>query len=115
MFPAMDDWNRTALSVVGGYAEGSAARRKDGQGNEQGTPEQWLGVLDDAGIESTVLYPTRGLGFGRVREVDWSITLAKAYNSWLPSGSCRPARASTAWRCCRCWTPRRPRRSCGAR
>ena len=83
LFPAMDDWNRTALSIAGGYAEGSAARRKDGQGNEQGTPEQWLGVLDDAGIESTVLYPTRGLGFGRVREVDWAIQLAKAYNSWL--------------------------------
>ncbi len=83
MFPAMDDWNRTALSVAGDYAEGSAARRKDGRGNEKGTPEQWLGVLDDAGIESTVLYPTRGLGFGRVREVDWSIVLAKAYNSWL--------------------------------
>jgi uncharacterized protein len=83
LFPAMDDWNRTALSVAGGYVEGSTSHRPDGQTSEKGTPEHWHDVLDTAGIEGTVLYPTRALGYGRVREADWAVALARAYNSWL--------------------------------
>src|SRR5712692_5111491 len=83
LFPAMDAWNRTALSVAGGYVEGSTARRKDGESGEEGTAEQWLDVLDTAGIDGTVLYPTHALGFGRVKETEWAVALAKAYNDWI--------------------------------
>src|SRR3954466_986593 len=62
LFPAMDSWNRTALSVGGGYLEGSTTTRP----GEEGTIERWLEFLNDAEIEGTVLYPTQGLGFGRV-------------------------------------------------
>jgi predicted TIM-barrel fold metal-dependent hydrolase len=83
LFPAMDTWNRTALSVAGGYVEGSTARRKDGETGEEGTADQWLDVLDTAGIGGTVLYPTHALGFGRVKEREWAVALAQAYNDWM--------------------------------
>jgi predicted TIM-barrel fold metal-dependent hydrolase len=46
-------------------------------------PEGWLAFLDDVGIETTVLYPTWGLTYGRVTNADWAIALTRAYNDWL--------------------------------
>ena len=46
-------------------------------------PEEWEEFLEDVGIESTVLYPSAGLAFGNVVDVDWAIALAQAYNDWL--------------------------------
>ena len=46
-------------------------------------PEGWLDFLQDVGIETTVLYPTRGLAFGKIVSRDWAIDLARAYNDWL--------------------------------
>lgn len=46
-------------------------------------PDGWLEFLDDVGIESTILYPTRGLAFGKVVSRDWAVDLARAYNDWL--------------------------------
>ncbi|MCH8848338.1 MAG: amidohydrolase family protein, partial [Chloroflexi bacterium] len=43
----------------------------------------WIEFLDDVGIDSTVLYTTRGLSFGKVISRDWAIELAHAYNDWL--------------------------------
>ena len=43
----------------------------------------WLQFLEEVGIESTVLYTTGGLGFGKVFHRDWAIALARAYNDWL--------------------------------
>jgi predicted TIM-barrel fold metal-dependent hydrolase len=44
---------------------------------------QWLDFLDKNGIEATVLYPTQGLTHGMIRDRDWAVTLARAYNDWL--------------------------------
>jgi predicted TIM-barrel fold metal-dependent hydrolase len=46
-------------------------------------PEGWLNFLKDVGIESTVLYTTRGLAFGKIINREWAIDLARAYNDWL--------------------------------
>lgn len=46
-------------------------------------PDGWLDFLKDVGIHSTVLYPTRGLSYGKVISRDWAIDLARAYNDWL--------------------------------
>lgn len=43
----------------------------------------WLDFLDKNGIELTVLYPTQGLTHAAIRDRDWAITLARAYNDWL--------------------------------
>ena len=46
-------------------------------------PDGWLDFLEDVGIESTVLYTTRGLAFGKIINREWAIDLARAYNDWL--------------------------------
>lgn len=43
----------------------------------------WSAVLDQTKIERTVLYPTGGLGHSRIRDVDWGVHLARAYNRWI--------------------------------
>lgn len=82
LFPAMDSWNRTALSIAGRYREGSTSEMYR-SANYQITATQWLEFLERAEIEGTVLYPTAALGFGRVKERDWGIALAQAYNDWM--------------------------------
>ncbi|HVA23652.1 MAG TPA: amidohydrolase family protein [Chloroflexota bacterium] len=46
-------------------------------------PDGWLEFLDDVGIESTVLYTTGGLAYGKIFHLDWAIALAKAYNNYV--------------------------------
>lgn len=77
-FPAMDHWNRTILAAVGGYAEGSITDR-----GEEGTPNQWIEILDTMNINGTVLYPTMGMAIGLERQRDWAIAVCRAYNDWL--------------------------------
>jgi uncharacterized protein len=71
LFPPLDHFH----SMVGQTPPGSF-RRDVG-------PKQWLEFLDDLGIESTVLYPTQGLAYGRIFHHDWAIALARAYNDWI--------------------------------
>jgi uncharacterized protein len=46
-------------------------------------PAQWIEFLDDLGIETTVLYPTLGLAYGRIFHHDWAIAATRAYNDWV--------------------------------
>lgn len=46
------------------------------------TGEGWLRFLDDMGIAATVLYPDT-LTHSLIRQVQWSVDLARAYNDWL--------------------------------
>ena len=46
-------------------------------------PDGWLDFLEDVGIETTVLYTTLGLAFGKIVSRDWAIDVARAYNDWL--------------------------------
>src|SRR5262249_37636149 len=54
----------------------------------------WLAFLDTVGIESAVLYPTTGVGFGIIQDPAWATAVARAYNNWLADRFCRvsPAR-----------------------
>ena len=36
-----------------------------------------------SGIETTVLYTTLGLAFGKIVSRDWAIDVARGYNDWL--------------------------------
>jgi uncharacterized protein len=47
------------------------------------TAESWTAFLDGAGIGATVLYPTLGLATGLIRDRDWAVALARAYDDWL--------------------------------
>ncbi len=68
----MDGYLRS-LRKPGGWAGG-------GTGPDA---KQWLEFLDKNQIEVTVLYPTQGLTHGAIRDHDWAVTLARAYNDWL--------------------------------
>ena len=45
--------------------------------------DEWLDFANEVGIESAVLYPSNGLGYGHVVSRDWAIALCQAYNNWL--------------------------------
>lgn len=46
-------------------------------------PDGWMTFLDEVGVDSTVLYTTSGLGFGKIVSRDWAVMLARAYNNWV--------------------------------
>jgi predicted TIM-barrel fold metal-dependent hydrolase len=46
-------------------------------------PAEWIAFLDEVGISQTVVYPTRALAMGHVRDNDFGVALARAYNEWL--------------------------------
>jgi predicted TIM-barrel fold metal-dependent hydrolase len=46
-------------------------------------PEEWLAFMDTVGIEQSVVYPTVGLGVGRLVDEDWAIAACHAWNDWL--------------------------------
>jgi predicted TIM-barrel fold metal-dependent hydrolase len=78
----MDSWNRTALSIAGRYKEGSTSELYK-KANYAITWREWRAFLDTADLSGTVLYPTAALGFARVKEVEWGVALAQAYNDWM--------------------------------
>ena len=51
--------------------------------NRKVGPKEWLEFLDQVGIESTVLYPTAGVGSANIVNPDWAIDATRAYNDWL--------------------------------
>jgi uncharacterized protein len=46
-------------------------------------PDGWLDFLEDLGLQTTVLYPSGGLTYGRIVNRDWAIAVTRAYNDWL--------------------------------
>jgi uncharacterized protein len=55
---------------------------RDGRKPNPG-PEDWLDFLRDSGIESTVLYPSLALAYGRITSLDYSVAICRAYNDWV--------------------------------
>lgn len=45
--------------------------------------KRWTDFMKRTGTDWAVLYPTRGLFYGRLFYADWAIAYARAYNSWL--------------------------------
>jgi len=76
LFPALDH-------LHGGHFVETPGRRD--RGAALVGPAEWEVFLREVGIDSTVLYPTRGLGYGKIVSRDWSIAVASAYNDWLHS------------------------------
>ena len=54
------------------------------------TAQKWITALDEAGMEGSVLYATSGLAIGLVRDLDWSVALARGYNNWLSECLLKP-------------------------
>jgi hypothetical protein len=62
-----------------GWARGALAPHQ----REQPDAALWTRFLDATGIAATVLYPNDGLNIGLLRDPDWAVALARAYNDWL--------------------------------
>ena len=45
--------------------------------------KSWLSIMDQGGLDTTILYPTAGLGIGWVREPDFAVALCRAYNNFV--------------------------------
>jgi len=45
--------------------------------------EGWGEFMDRAGVESAVLYPTSGLSYGKIIDLDFAIQACQAYNDWI--------------------------------
>ena len=43
----------------------------------------WVDFLEDVGIDTTVLYTTRGLAVGKIINKEGAIDVCRAYNDWI--------------------------------
>ena len=50
---------------------------------EPADAKKWTSFMDLTGTDWAVLYPTRGLFYGRIVFEEWAIAYARAYNNWL--------------------------------
>ena len=66
-FP-QDGWDRRLLGTKGDWA---------------GDASSWEKALDSGGMSVSVLYPTLGLNLQFVRDPEWAVVLARAYNTML--------------------------------
>ena len=64
-----DSFDRQMFGTLGG------PRELDAQG--------WLDILDEGGVETTVLYPTGGLSVGFINEPDFAVAFCRAYNNYI--------------------------------
>jgi uncharacterized protein len=79
IFPSLDGWARGVVIV-----------REDGKRKYMHTDAAvWGDILDLLGLEGTVVYPTAGLGFGLMTDVDFAVATATAYNNWLEERYCK--------------------------
>ena len=52
-------------------------------GSSVNDAKSWLRIMDEGGMETTILYPTGGLAIGWVREPDFAVALCRAYNDFV--------------------------------
>jgi len=63
-----DNWDRSLYGTLG--SRGSDAKT-------------WLEAMDSGDMEKAILYPTSGLAIGWIREADFAVATAKAYNNFF--------------------------------
>src|SRR5688572_30653251 len=66
-FP-QDGWDRRLIGTKGDWA---------------GDATSWENALDAGGMSTSVLYPTLGLMLPFLRDAEWAVALARAYNTML--------------------------------
>jgi predicted TIM-barrel fold metal-dependent hydrolase len=73
-----------------GWARGVTIVREDGARKFMHTDASvWGEIITMLGIEGTVVYPTAGLGFGLMTDVDFAVATATAYNNWVEERYCK--------------------------
>ena len=51
--------------------------------HEQTGAEGWKNFMRDVAIDSTVLYPTTALSYGKIASIEFAVAVTRAYNDWL--------------------------------
>ena len=72
---ALDSFDRTMFESLGGPKEMDA--------------DAWIDVLDSGGLETTVLYPTTGLGVGFIQEPEFAVIFCRAYKNYVSEEFCK--------------------------
>lgn len=84
--PMKTEWSNArifpALDHLHGARESVSSAGQSGRGRDIG-PEEWMAFLDEAQIDTTVLYPTAALAYGKIVSLDWAAAATMAYNDWL--------------------------------
>ncbi|HWP60800.1 MAG TPA: amidohydrolase family protein [Candidatus Acidoferrales bacterium] len=57
--------------------------RTNASEHRMGSAEDWIAFLDKTGIEETVLFTSYGLGVGLLRDIEYSVSLCRAYNDYV--------------------------------
>ena len=74
IFPSIDGWARGVIHE----------REDDTPGRYSHTDaEVWGEMLEALGADGSVLYPTAGLAYGLMQDVEFATATATAYNNWL--------------------------------
>ena len=73
IFPSLDGWSRSV----------QANEQDDSPRYWNTSAGIWGEMLEKIGLEGSVLYPTIGLAYGLMREIDFATATATAYNNWL--------------------------------
>ena len=71
----LDTFDRQMFGTLGGPANMVA--------------QDWIDILDKAGMETTVLYPTIGLGVGFIQEPEYAAAFCRAYNNYVSEEFCK--------------------------
>ena len=74
MFPPIDHLHSAHFATTIG---------REVRGNSHVGPEEWVAFADNVGIDTTVLYPSSGLGYGKIVNQDYAIAVCRAYNDWM--------------------------------
>jgi predicted TIM-barrel fold metal-dependent hydrolase len=73
IFPSLDGWSRSV----------QISEQDKGRKHWTSDAKIWGNMLDQMGVEGSVLYPTIALAYGLMREVGFATATATAYNNWL--------------------------------
>jgi predicted TIM-barrel fold metal-dependent hydrolase len=57
--------------------------RANASEHRMGSADDWRSFLDRSGLKHTVLFPSLGLSYGRIRDVEYAVSLARAYNDYV--------------------------------
>ena len=68
LFPPLDHLHAAHFTTTIG---------REARGNARVGPEEWLNFLEDVGIDTTVLYPTSALAYGKVVNRDYAICVCR--------------------------------------
>jgi predicted TIM-barrel fold metal-dependent hydrolase len=89
--PAPSVYFPAAMCIPGGLSRSDLMRRLSWDDLRPGSndPHARIKDMDSEGIDVSFLFPSIGLGYVAIREVDLSIAACRAYNNWI-ADFCRP-------------------------